>query len=72
MARQSTRSQISPAMPRENLEQYDSDFGSSDNSQDSGAMPNSQQQCFDPNTASLESEDNSSAAQQFDGPSDSA
>jgi hypothetical protein len=49
---QSPRSQISPAIPLENLEQYGSDFGSSDNSRGSGAMPNYHQQCSDPNATS--------------------
>ncbi len=58
-------------MPLENLEQYVSDFGSSDYSRDSDAMPNSHQQYSDPDATSSESEDDGSAAQQFDGPSDS-
>ncbi len=58
-------------MALEDLKQYGSDSGFSDDSPDSDAMPNSQKQSFNPNATSSESEDDRSAAQKFDWPSDS-
>ncbi len=58
-------------MPREDLEQYGSDSGTSNVSPDSDAIPNYHIQNYDPNAFSLGSGDDLISVRKFDGQFDS-